>query len=366
MSEPGSKAVLEYGRRRQGEGRYLAYWGCGIAAVLVVMALCLLVGADSHHISFGLPNLRAEDGWYFLRFRLVRVTSAALVGAALAAAGVLFQGLLRNPLADPYVLGISTGSSVAVLTWVASFTAVLTMVEHGVLPQWVAVLVTNGEAVPALIGALVTCVAVFAIARANSSQSIEPLTLLLVGVVVSAFNGALIILINSLLPYGVSVNITTYLIGNIDDGTGMWALITAAVLFLAGWAFGLLAAGQMNIAALSDVEATSLGVRLGRLRTLCFIAASVMTAAAISIARAIGFVGLICPHICRLIFGPDQRQLIVTAPFCGAVFLMLADALVQLSRPWLPLSLPVGVVTALAGGPFFLVLLRRRNRREVG
>ncbi len=262
------------------------------------------------------------------------------------------------------MLGISTGSSVAVLAWVASFASVLTLVERGALPPWVAQIVTNGEAVPAIIGALLTCVAVFAIARASSANALEPLTLLLVGVVVSAFNGALIILINSLLPEGVSANIITYLIGNISDGTGTWALTAAWVIFLGGWAVALFAAGQMNIAALSDVEATSLGIRLSRLRTLCFIAASVMTAAAIALARAIAFVGLICPHICRVIFGPDQRQLIVTAPFCGAIFLMLADALVQLSHPFFPVYIPVGVVTALAGGPFFLVLLRRHSRGE--
>jgi iron complex transport system permease protein len=347
---------------------YARYWIIGLLATVVVMALCLLVdSADTRHLAFDIPTER------FLGLRFARVGSAALVGAALAASGVLLQALLRNPLADPYVLGISTGSSVGVLLWVLSFGPLLALAQSGSMPVWCATiltaLVSNGEAIPALVGALVTCFVVFAVARANSpggggggGGGVEPLTLLLVGVVVSSFNGALVILLNSLRPQGLSSNITMYLIGNINDEASRTQMLVALAIFLAGWLIALLGAGAMNVAALSDTEATSLGLRLARLRTLLFVVASVMTAAAIALARAIGFVGLICPHVCRLLFGPDQRQLIVTAPFCGAVFLMLADALVQISKPWIPYSLPVGVITALAGAPFFLVLLRHYNR----
>ena len=334
---------------------YLRYWLVGIVATAAVAYLCVHIGSDANGFSFGWPSSA------LLQFRLTRVACAALVGAALAASGVLLQALLRNPLADPYVLGISTGSSVFVLLWLIFGGALLAAVEHGSLPHWVAGLVTYGEMLPAIIGALITCVVVFGVARASSDGVLDPLALLLVGVVVSAFNGALIVLLNAIAPHGVRANIMSFLIGYISDGTPPGVVLLAALVLLVGWLPGLLAAPLMNIASLSDVEAGSLGVRLSLLRTLLFVAASVMTAAAIALARSIAFVGLICPHVCRLLFGPDHRQLIVTAPFCGAIFLMLADALVQILRSVFPGDLPVGVITALAGGPFFLVLLRKRQ-----
>jgi iron complex transport system permease protein len=348
---------------------YLQYWAWGILAVVGVAALCLTVGTDpaAHRgLIFGWPS--DAD---ILKIRLTRVATAALVGAALAASGVLLQALLRNPLADPYVLGISTGSSVVVLLWVIFGAALLTAADQGRIPMWIGKVVAYGEVAPALVGALFTCAVVFFIARANTagSMGVDPLTLLLVGVIISAFNGALVVLLNSIAPEGVRADIIYYLIGHIGGDTSPWVLLIAAVVFFAGWGAGLRAAGAMNIASLSDTEATSLGLRLPGLRRLCFIAASVMTAAAIALARSIGFVGLICPHLCRLLFGPDHRQLLVTAPFCGAIFLMLADLLVQLShvRIGTPTHqlfsfLPVGVITALAGGPFFLFILRHRNR----
>ena len=339
--------------------RYLAYWCCGTVAVLAVMVLCLMIGGG-RELSFGLPT----PGSDIFAFRLTRVTTAALVGAALAASGVLLQGLLRNPLADPYVLGISTGSSVAVLAWVASFASVLTLVERGALPPWVAQIVTNGEAVPAIIGALLTCVAVFAIARASSANALEPLTLLLVGVVVSAFNGALIILINSLLPEGVSANIITYLIGNISDGTG-----TSGADRGLGHLPGRL--GGRLVRRGPDEHRRALGRGSHQPRHPPFASPHAVLYRRQRHDRRRHRAGP--GHRVRRSdlpahlpgdFRPGPRQLIVTAPFCGAIFLMLADALVQLSHPFFPVYIPVGVVTALAGGPFFLVLLRRHSCGE--
>jgi iron complex transport system permease protein len=335
--------------------RYLAYWLVGLVATALIGLLCVHIGANVNGVSWGWPAPA------ILQYRLVRVGSAALVGAALAASGVLLQALLRNPLADPYVLGISTGSSVFVLIWLIFGGLVLTAVEAHHLPAWCAALFTYGELIPAILGALLTCVIVFAVAKASSSAGIDPLAMLLVGVVVSAFNGALIVLLNALAPQGVRANIMSFLIGYISDGTPPIVVYLALLVLLLGWLPALFAAPAMNIASLSDVEAGALGVRLSLLRTMLFIAASVMTAASIALARSIAFVGLICPHVCRMLFGPDHRQLIVTSPFCGAIFLMLADALVQILRGVFPGDLPVGVITALAGGPFFLVLLRRRR-----
>lgn len=336
---------------------YLRYWAVGLGATGLVMAICLMIGVDPLH-----PE-RTAFAWpaqSVLELRLTRVGSAALVGAALAASGVLLQALLRNPLAEPYVLGISTGSSVAVLVWVLFGMSVFGAVEHGHIPAWLESVFAYGEVLPAVIGALLASVAVFTIAGVTSGATLEPLTLLLVGVVISAFNGALIVLLNSIAPHGNRPDIINFLIGYIDS-ISPTTLLVAGGVFVASWVAGLLAAPSLNIAALSDTEATSLGLRLARMRTLCFVLASIMTASAIALARSIAFVGLICPHICRVLFGSDHRQLLVTAPFCGAIFLMLADALVQILRGIFPVTVPVGVITALAGGPFFLILLMQRR-----
>jgi iron complex transport system permease protein len=185
-------------------------------------------------------------------------------------------------------------------------------------------------------------------------------TLLLVGVVVSAMNAAVLMVLNSFAPHGLKADLATYLLGSISENELTRPILwSAAGILLAGYLPVILASPALNIGSLSDVEAVSLGVQVQRLRTLCFLCASVMTAAALLLSGPIGFVGLICPHICRRIVGADHRKLIVAAPLCGAAFLMIADSAVRVAVTWNHGELPVGVVTALCGGPFFLWLLRR-------
>ncbi len=343
--------------------RFAIFFAAGLLLASAVFALCVMVGPDPQ--SPGKTILAWPESAVF-SYRMTRVISAAVVGAALAAAGVIFQALLKNPLADPYVLGVSSGSSMMTLLWAIIAAPLLTAITAGRAPEWLRYLVEGGEVFPAVIGALGTCILVFWVAYVTSGRTLEPLTLLLVGVIISSFNGALILLLNSLAPHGVRADIYTYLIGHISDGTSMTTLLTASCVFVASWLIAMSISGAMNVATLSDAEASSLGVRIRGLRTICFVIASIMTAAAIALARSIAFVGLICPHICRALFGPDHRQLIITAPFCGAIFLMLADMVVQILKPVFPQYLPVGVITALAGGPFFLILLiRSKNRSEL-
>lgn len=331
----------------------------GVLIVAAVFLLCVMVGPDPlspGHTAFAWPNSTVAS------FRLTRVTSAAVVGAALAAAGVIFQALLKNPLADPYVLGISSGSSMTTLLWAILAAPILNSAAARQSPELFRMLIEGGEVVPAIIGAMITCIIVFWVAFIVSGRTLEPLTLLLVGVIISSFNGALILLLNSLAPQGIRADIYTYLIGHISDGISSTTLTVAAVVFGLSWLTAISIAGALNLATLSDAEALSLGIRVRRLRVISFVVASVMTAAAIALARSIAFVGLICPHICRTLFGPDHRQLIITSPLCGAIFLMLADMTLQLLKPMFPQYLPVGVITALAGGPFFLILLKTRER----
>jgi iron complex transport system permease protein len=300
-----------------------------------------------------------------LQQRLPRVLAAGMVGMALAAAGVTLQALLRNALADPYVLGISSGSTVGVMAWM-----LLPVLWPGAFHAAPLVLLALGRSVPAVAGALLTCLVVFMLARQRRGAGgvgggMQPVTLLLVGVVVSSINAALLLVLNSLAPAGLRSNLMVYMMGVIseNDLTPELMWVALAVL-LAGYLPVLLSAAALNIGTFSDTEATSLGVSVQRLRTVCFVCASVMTGAAILLSGPIGFVGLICPHICRRLRGlggADHRTLLIAAPLCGAAFLMLADSLVRVAGTLNHGEFPVGVVTALCGGPFFLFLLRRRT-----
>lgn len=335
-------------------GAYLRVWGISLALAVGAFLVCMMLGQGdfgSRGITVGWPGADLFD----LRWR--RVLAAGMVGMALAAAGVTLQALLRNPLADPYVLGISSGSAVGVMAWM-----VLLSAGTVALPGWA---LESGRSVPAVAGAVITCVLVFVLARgrwAGSSEGpVQPVTLLLVGVVVSAMNAAVLMVLNALAPHGLRADLATYLLGSISENELTDGLLSVAgIVLLAGYVPVLLAAPALNVGSLSEVEATSLGVNTGRLRALCFICASVMTGAAILVSGPIGFVGLICPHICRRIVGADHRKLIVAAPLVGAAFLMVADSAVRVAVVLNRGQMPVGVVTALCGGPLFLFLLRRR------
>lgn len=335
--------------------RAMARIGGALLLVSIVFALCFMIGPGrpgSMRIALGFP---AAD---VVRLRLIRVASAAVVGAALATAGTLLQALLRNPLADPYILGISSGAGVGVMAWIVFGGAVARLAATRGFGGFVETVLRHGVVLPAIGGAMLTCLAVVALARPRGG-ALEPLTLLLAGVVVNAFNGALIVLLNSLVPYGARADIMNYLFGYIREETGLFTLALAAGIFLAGWVVALFFGQAMDIATLSDVEAGSLGLRLPVLRWICFGIASLMTAATLALAGPIGFVGLICPHICRLVYGPGHRSLLFVAPLFGAAFLMLCDTFVRATGGWFNGELPVGVLTALCGGPFFLYLLRR-------
>jgi len=340
-------------------GRYGRMWVVALIAVAVFFALCLMVGPGDPvrgkvSLSLGWPGLGA-----ILDERLMRVSCAALVGFALAGAGVTLQALLRNPLADPYVLGISSGASVGVMGWMlVTGPLMASMASSEMTLRWLSM----GKTLPAVVGAIGACVVVFAVARrrGGAGGGMDPVTLLLVGVVVSAMNGALLMLMNSLVPGNVRVDFMSYVMGSIGGGVDKPLLKVAAMVIALGYVPMLWAGRALNVGSLSEVEAVSLGVNVGRLRTLSFVAASVLTAGAITLSGPIGFVGLICPHICRGIVGADHRKLLVVGPCVGAVFLMAADTLVR-GFPIFNGELPVGVVTAFCGGPFFLVLLRKRR-----
>jgi iron complex transport system permease protein len=267
------------------------------------------------------------------------------VGAALAVAGVSFQALLRNPLADPYILGVSGG---------AAFGAMVAMVLGFETS------VGGLSAVPlmAFLGAVGTIFLVYRLGA--TSQGAPRYTLLLAGVIVNAFFSAVIMFATSLVDIARSSEIVFWLMGSLDSER--YATLGALAIYLAvGTVFLMTLARGFNVMALGDDAASQLGIDVGRLKWRTFVAASLVTAVAVAQCGPIGFVGLIVPHAVRLIVGPDHRILLPASFFAGAMFLAVADTFARTVIA--PTQVPVGVVTAICGGPFFLMLLfgRRRN-----
>ena len=283
------------------------------------------------------------------------VLLASLVGASLSAAGVAYQAVLRNPLAEPYLLGVSSGASLAAYLW--------RFPTLGVALGAAGLAVT--QQLFAFAGALAAVAVVFALASRRGR--VEPVTLLLVGVIVNAVNGSIYLLVNALAKdmTGGSGGEVAFLVGVIQTNLEPRQVIASAAVVAAGWAVLAYLAGQLNAAVLSETEAESLGVRIHRLRWAALVVASLMTASAVAISGPIGFVGLVAPHLARLAIGHDQRRLLPVATAVGASLLALADAASRLlAMDTLAGSvLPVGVLTGLMGGPFFLLLLWQTRRR---
>lgn len=310
-----------------------------------VASACLLVGSTG----IGVPTAAQ------LAPRLEVVMLASLVGAALAAAGVVYQAVLRNPLADPYLLGVASGATLGSLLW--RFPALT-------LLPWLA---AAGQQAAALLGALAAVAVVFA-AGARRGR-LEPVTLLLTGVVVSSLCGAVLLLLVSLRPElltSTGGGAASLLIGGLQTNLTLPLRLGAAAVVGVGFVVLMLLASPLSVAMLSDAEAESIGVRVDRLRWVALITASLVVAAAVAVSGPIAFVGLICPHLARRLVGPDPRRLLPVATALGAALLAAADALCRVlsQEGLLGTVLPVGVITSLLGGPFFLLLLLRQGRRS--
>jgi iron complex transport system permease protein len=284
------------------------------------------------------------------------VLLSSLVGAALSAAGVAYQAVLRNPLAEPYLLGVSSGASLAAYLW--RFPAL-----GGLLG---AAGVAATQQLFAFAGALAAVAVVFALASRRGR--VEPVTLLLVGVIVNAVNGSIYLLVNALAKdmTGGSGGEIAFLVGVIQTNLQPRQVIATAAVVALGWYVLAYLSGQLNAAVLSEAEAESLGVRIHRLRWVALVVASLVTASAVAISGPIGFVGLVAPHLARLLAGHDQRRLLPVATAMGAGLLAIADAasrLLAMDR-LAGTVLPVGILTGLMGGPFFLLLLWQTRARR--
>jgi len=297
---------------------------------------------------FDFPSTwRAVDETIFFQIRLPRVIGGALVGAALATAGALFQGVLRNPLADPYIIGTSAGASLG---------ATIAMI----LPINLAFLGFGLVPVAAFAGALATVILVYNLARVGGKTPI--ISMLLAGFVCSALLAAVMAFLISIGDrLGLNLHtVYSFLLGHISV-TSWGQIAVIAPLVIGGIIGGRFFAYHLNAFSLGEEGAAYLGIEVERDKILILALGSLLTAAAVSISGLIGFVGLVMPHAMRLILGPDHRLLIPASALAGGVFVIIADLLARVLLA--PIEIPVGVITAVIGAPFFLYLLRR-SRRE--
>jgi iron complex transport system permease protein len=292
------------------------------------------------------PSRAGEAQAIIVGLRLPRVLAAALVGGALAATGVLFQGLFRNPLADPFVLGTSGG---AALGGALGIFLIPTLSFAGF----------SATAVLAFCGSILTMVLVWYLARASGHLAME--TLLLAGFAIGTMlNSATVVfeLHEEASNSGLRV-LAAWLHGEI--GVPAWSqLALLAPLVAIGILLALPVAGRLNTLALGEEYAAQLGVDVARVRVAAVILGSLLTAAAVSLGGLIGFVGLLVPHFLRILIGPSHVRLIAASALGGAIFLILSDIFAR--TLFAPTEIPVGVFTAFLGGPAFLYLLNRRSR----
>jgi cobalamin transport system permease protein len=281
----------------------------------------------------GLP-----DAYILLNVRAPRVLLGFLVGCGLAGAGAVFQGVLRNPLADPFILGTSSAATVGVmlanlLGW-RNYYALYFM---------------------ALGCALASIAFVYRIAQTNGKAPIQ--TMVLGGVIVSLFLNALVFVFFSIF-YRESFTVLFYLLGTLTSGD-LKLISISGVIITVGFSVSWMLSRELNALTQGEETAFHLGIEVESVKKILFAAASAMTAASVAVAGMIGFVGLVIPHLMRMIVGPDHRYLIPAATLGGASVLILTDAAARTLVP--PLEIPVGALTALLGAPYFLYLLQRKK-----
>lgn len=284
------------------------------------------------------------DAQIFFVARLPRVLAAGLVGAALAASGVVLQALLRNPLATPFTLGVSSGAALGAMLVIA---AGLDMGALGV----------SSVPLASFAGAIVATALVYWLAR-SQRRGLSTNVLLLAGVTLNSFFSALILFVQYLADFTQAFRTVRWLMGDLDVG-GYSAIVAALPLVVLSLAAFAVLARSLNLLSLGADAAAARGVDVARAERLAFLSASLATGAAVSLAGPIGFIGIVVPHLVRLLVGADHRVVLPASACFGAAFLIGCDLVSRTALA--PLELPVGIVTAMIGGPFFLWQLVRHS-----
>ena len=325
---------------------------------LVLVMLCLQLGTQFIGVGHlvGLlssallgtasePDALRTTGVILLQVRLPRVLLGFLVGSCLAAVGVALQALLRNPLADPYVLGVSSGAALGV-TIAVLFGIGTTVLALSLLPVF------------GFAGSLIALMVIYRMAASYDRLPIH--SVLLAGVILNAIFSALIMFITSIMEPNRSFGMMAWLMGSLTAPANPVLMVLAAYLLL-GLLLLLKQVRVLNILALGEEPARSLGIDTERTKRLIFLLSALMTGAVVSFSGMIGFIGMIIPHAVRLVVGADHRLLLPASALVGGMFLMVADTVAR--TLFVPSEVPVGVITALAGGPFFVYLLVWRKDR---
>ena len=309
---------------------------CLLAPTLGSVRVSLMRALDS-----SIPFERNVDAQILFVARLPRTIAGMLVGSALATAGVIFQGLLRNPLATPFTLGVSSGAALG---------AMLAITFHWVMAAGPL------SAVPlaSFAGSLAAVLVVYALATARARRGLSTNVLLLAGVTLNAFFSALILFVQYFADFAEAFRAIRWLMGDLDVSSYQPIVAALPLLLVAGVAFAWLPRA-LNVLTMGAEAAEARGIDVTRAQRVAFFSASLATGAAVSVGGPIGFIGIVVPHLVRLLVGSDHRAVLLASALFGASFLVLCDTFARTVLA--PIELPVGVVTALIGGPFFLWLL---------
>lgn len=318
-----------------------------IALLLGALAALLIAPAIGKETMIPLNTLWADaesmNADILRDIRIPRALAAFVVGSALALSGLTFQAMFRNPLATPFTLGTASGASLGAALYIRFGLAF-------------SILGINGISIASFSGSMLALLFVYGLTRVKSGFSTA--TLLLAGVAVSFFFSSLIMFIHYISGFANSFRIIRWMMGSVDI-TGYKTLLDMLPFVLTGTVILLFSANELNLLMTGDDIAASRGVNVNRVKKLLFIAASLMIGGVVAFCGPIGFIGMIAPHICRLIMGPEHRTLIPATLLFGGTFLLLCDTLARTII--YPVEMPVGVITALIGGPFFIILLLNKK-----
>jgi len=318
------------------------------ALALVTCLLAPLVGSTSISLSRAfdrsIPFADNVDAQIFFVARMPRVLAGAVVGAALASAGVVLQALLRNPLATPFTLGVSAGAALGAILAI-SFGAAVTLGPLSPVP------------LASLAGAFAAAAIVYALAT-RPGRAMSTSVLLLAGVTLNSFFSALILFVQYLADFAETYRTVRWLMGDLDVG-GFGPILGALPLMVAAFLIFALLPSSLNLLSVGADIAATRGVDVARTQRLAFLSSALATSAAVSLAGPIGFVGIVVPHLVRLMAGVDHRIVLPASAFFGAAFLVACDLVARTILA--PVEIPVGIVTAMLGGPFFLWLLVRKG-----
>lgn len=322
--------------------------GLGVALIIVAMGASLL-GSERLPVASSLCaivtgvgggsacGLSEDQRAILFAIRIPRIVLGATVGASLAAAGAGYQALLRNPLAEPYLLGVSNGAAVGTM---------IALVFFGT-SEW-------SRPLMAFFGALAATLVVYKLARGRAGTT--PEKLILAGVIVTTFLSSAIVFITTLMDATRIRSFTFWLLGDLSGTTGRM-LIVAVAAAIVGTIVLATNSRSLNLLMLGERDAFDLGVEVGRVRITVFLAASLLVGASVASSGSVGYVGLVVPHLVRLSLGSDNRLVIIAAALAGALFVVVADTAARTVIA--PRELPVGAITALIGAPLFIYLLRR-------